>query len=54
MQNPMFKNGMDAGFEPRNAIVVEILFAAGKKIGTDSAVPTVHGWHAPKNSEIWN
>jgi hypothetical protein len=32
------------------AIVVEILFAAGKKIGTDSAVPAGAGagGHAPK------
>jgi hypothetical protein len=51
-QNSMFKNGTEAVFEQRNAIEAEILFAAGKKIGAESAVPAGAGagGHAPKNA----
>jgi hypothetical protein len=41
------ENPHGCGFSAAQAMEVEILFAAGKKIGTDSAVPTVYGGHAP-------
>jgi hypothetical protein len=50
LPNYISKNAMDGVFAPRNAIATEILFAAGKKIGVESAVPTGAGagGHAPE------